>query len=135
METTKRFTGPAKRRHPGVDAAVLHFLRDGCKVEPVTKQDVQVKATQTAKPLGKTNFKARLKVGATYLFAVKDCHSAIEQPSLKRLQRYFMQLNQKEIYAFKHIGTAEETAVYFHIPRNCNFDAKGANKFKVRSSG
>jgi hypothetical protein len=72
-----------ERRQPEVDAQVLHFLRDACKQEPVTKQDVQVKATETAKSLGKTDFKTGHQVGATYLFAFKDCRSGMEQSSLK----------------------------------------------------
>jgi hypothetical protein len=38
-----------ERRHPHVDAAVVHFRGDACKQEPVTEQDVQVRETETAK--------------------------------------------------------------------------------------
>jgi hypothetical protein len=57
--TTKSFTGPTKGRHPDVDAAVLHFVKDTrAKGMPITRQAMQVKTTETAKSLGITKFKA-----------------------------------------------------------------------------
>jgi hypothetical protein len=52
-------TGPKVGRHPDVDAAVLHFIKEThAKGMPTTWQAMQVKATETAKALGITNFKA-----------------------------------------------------------------------------
>jgi hypothetical protein len=57
--TTKSFIGPKKGRHRDVDAAVLHFVKETrAKRMPITWKAVQVKATETAKSLGITNFKA-----------------------------------------------------------------------------
>jgi hypothetical protein len=69
--------GAGERRHPHVNAAVVHFRRDASKQEPVTEQDVQVREAETVKSLGKTDFKAGCEV------AFKDSHSSIEQPCLK----------------------------------------------------
>jgi hypothetical protein len=55
---TKEFTGPKKKRNPNVDVEVLHFVRETrAKWMTTTWQAVQVKATETAKPFGITNFK------------------------------------------------------------------------------
>jgi hypothetical protein len=55
--TTITFTGPKKRRHP--DAAGLHFVKETrAKGMPITRQAMQVKATETAKSLGITDFEA-----------------------------------------------------------------------------
>jgi hypothetical protein len=58
---------------------------------------------------------------------VKDCHPAIEYPSVKRFQLIFKRS------PFKHIGNVDETAVYFiDMPRNYTAGAKGAKEVKIR---
>jgi hypothetical protein len=80
--TTKSFTGPKKGSHPDVDAAVLHFMKE------THAKGMQVKATETARSLGITNFKAG-EVGVTDSCIVKDCHSGIKHPFVKRFKLIF----------------------------------------------
>jgi hypothetical protein len=56
--TGKSYIGP-RERHRNEDAAVLHVVRETrAKGMPVTRQAVQVKATQTDRSLTITNCKA-----------------------------------------------------------------------------
>jgi hypothetical protein len=51
------FTRPKKGTHPDVDAAVLHFAKKThAKRMPITWQTMYVKATESTKSLGITNF-------------------------------------------------------------------------------
>jgi hypothetical protein len=56
--TNKSFTGPEKGRRHIADIAVLHFIKETCpKGVAVTCKVVQMKATETAQSLRRTNDK------------------------------------------------------------------------------
>jgi hypothetical protein len=42
-------------------------------------------------------------------------------------------IKEEKNYAFKHIGNADETTVYFDMPRNYTVDAKGAKEVKLEA--
>jgi hypothetical protein len=138
--TTESFTGPKERRHLDTDASVLYFAKETReKLIPITRQAVQVKATETAKLLGITDFKARpfwcyrlmRREGLSLRHQTSVCRNipADFHEKLLYFQRYVTQLRKKQNYTFKDIVNPDEKAMYFYIPRKlpwnaaCNGDA------------
>jgi hypothetical protein len=135
-----------KGRHPDVDDAVLHFVKETqAKVMPITRQAMQVKPTETAKSLGITNFEPERgwrdrfmrREGLSLRHRASICQKipADFQEKLLNFQRYVNKLGKKKNYAFKQKGNADETAIYFDMPRNYTVDAKGAKEVKIISTG
>jgi hypothetical protein len=56
------------------------------------------------------------------------------QEKLLNFQRYVIHLRKKENCAFKHIGNADEVAVYLDMPRNYTAVAEVASEVKIRST-
>jgi hypothetical protein len=54
----------------------------------ITRQAMQIWATETAKSRGETKLKLG-DIGATSLCTMKDCQSGIERPSVERFQLIF----------------------------------------------
>jgi hypothetical protein len=57
------------------------------------------------------------------------------QEKLHNFKRHVIQLNKKQNYTLQHTEHADETEVYFDMPRNYTVDAKGAKEVKIRSTG
>lgn len=145
--TTKCFRGPKKGRYPEIDEAVLQFVVEGrAKGLPITREKIQFKALESFKTLGMDgNFKATRgwcerfmrRVGLSLRRRTSICQklpSDFEQ-KLLNFQRHVIQLRKKSIYDFKHIGNADETPVFFDMPRNYTVNMKGAKEVKIMSAG
>jgi hypothetical protein len=77
---------------------------------------------------------------------VKDLHSGLEHPSVKRFHvifkeqlLYFQQciteLKKRQGCAFKHTGNADKMVVYFGMHQNYIVDVQGVGEVKIRSTG
>jgi hypothetical protein len=105
---------------------------------------MQVKATETAKSLGIINCKAGrgwcdriMRRGLSLRHRTSICQKipAQFQEKLLNFKRFVIELRKKQNYAFKNIGNADETAVYFDTPQNYAVDAKGVKEVKIRITG
>ncbi len=50
-------------------------------------------------------------------------------------QKYIIRLRTNRVYAFNHIGNADETPIYFDMPRAATVNEKGSREVKVLSTG
>lgn len=146
--TRKSFAGPKAGKFPLVDREVLEFVRDTRKKSmPVTCKAMQIKARLVAKLCGisESQFKASRgwcdrfmrRFGLSLRRRTSICQKlpADFQEQLLSFQRYVIKHRKKTNYSLSQIGNADETPVYFDMPRNYTVNVKGAKEVKLRSTG
>lgn len=144
--STKSFTGPKKGRYPEVDDSVAQFVRDArSKALPVTIQMLQCKAKEVIHKFGIENFKASRGWCEKFMrregFSLRRRTSICQKlpadfdDKLVQFQRHVIDLRRRYAYEFKHIGNADETPLYFDMPRNYTVNAKGEKQVNILSTG
>lgn len=143
--TKKSFSGPKHGRYPEIDAAVLTYFKElRTKGLPVTREALMLKAREIATHKG-LQFKASR--GWCEKFMKRQCLSLRRRtticqklPSdyedkLVQYQRHVIQLRLKKRYHLSQIGNADETAVFFDMPRNYTVSEKGQKQVTVKTTG
>lgn len=146
--TRKKFTGPHKGRHPQMEEEVCEFVRsERCRGFAVTADAIQMKALEiaTRMQIPRTVFRASRgwvermmrRNGFSLRRRTTICQKlpADFEEKLTAFQRYVMKLRREHSYEHGQIGNADETPVYFDMPRACTVNEVGAREVKVRTTG
>lgn len=124
----------------------MNFIKEKrAQALPVTRRMLQSKALEEAADLGISDFKA--SHGWCTRFMKRHGFSLCRRTSvcqklpphyeekLVAYQKYIINLRQKMHYALQHMGNADETPVYFDMPRNETIDTVGSKEVKLVTTG
>lgn len=142
----KGFRGPKEGRYPEMEKVVADFVRESrANGLPVTRRMIYCKAKEESTTRGIGNFKASegwcRKFMRRHGFALRRRTSVCQklpvhfEDKLLEFQRYIINLRKNRTYTFNNIGNADETPIYFDMPRACVVNEKGAKEVKVLTTG
>jgi hypothetical protein len=142
----KTFRGPKTGANVEVEERVVNFIKEKrAQALPVTRRMLQSKALEAAADLGISDFKASHGWCTRFMkrhgFSLRRRTSVCQKlPShyeekLMAYQKYIINLRQKMHYTLEHMGNADETPVYFDMPRNETIDTVGSKEVKLITTG
>lgn len=141
----KSFSGPRKGRFPDIDASVLTFFTElRNKGLPVSRKAMMLKAKQIANN-NEISFKAsrgwcekfmkreNLSIRRRTTVCQKMPEDYAEQ--IAEYQSYVKALHKTNKYEVSQIGNADETPIFFDMPRNYTVNVKGEKQVIIKTTG
>lgn len=143
--TTKSFSGPKSGKHPEIDSLILDYFQElRNKSFPVTREMIMSKAREIAKNVN-ISFKASRgwcekfmkREGLTLRRRTTICQKLPNdfEEKLINFQRYVINLRRLHQYPLNQIVNADETAVYFDMPRNYTIQSRGEKEVAIKTTG
>lgn len=146
--TRKKFTGPRKGRHPQLEEEVCEFVRsERCSGFAVTADAIQVKAMEIASRMQIPRAVFRASRGWVERTMRRNGFSLRRRTTICQklpgdfddkliaFQKYVLGLRRENDYGLGQIGNADETPVFFDMPRAYTVNEVGAREVKVRTTG
>lgn len=144
----KAFRGAKHGKFPEIDAGVLGYVREmrnnGCAI---SYDMVQAKARQIAREMKIDNKQFKASIGWVVRFMRRHNLSMRRRTSVCQklpadytdkvlnFHKFLIQKRQKTAYLLSQIGNADQTPVFFDMPRNSTIDDKGASSVRVKTTG
>ena len=135
-----------KAQYPEIEEILVEYIkRQRSKYLPVSRRMLCRAAREEAAAKGIQNFKASESWLNNFLrrsgFSLRRRTSICQklpaafEEKLVAFQRYIIKLRRQHEYLLQHIGNADETPIYFDMPRSTTIDETGKKEVRIISTG